>query len=476
MKLSQLLENLPYGSTDVEIVDITNDSRKVKEGVLFVCINGSTVDGHKFAKGAADKGACAILAEHNVGVDSQVLVSDSKKAYAKVCSAFFGNPKDKLKLIGVTGTNGKTSTTMLIKSMLEKFGHKVGLIGTIENLIGDKAIPTENTTPDAYELHKVLKMMVDEGCEYVVMEVSSHALDQDRVYGLEFEAGVFTNLTQDHLDYHLTIENYAEAKRKLFDMTKAAIVNSDDEWSKAMTDGIKCHLSTYAVNDQQAEYLAKGIRYNSDGVVFELLSSTKIARVRLKTPGKFSVYNGLAAASCLITLGFDFEKTAQYLSECYGIKGRAEVVEIDKDFTVIIDYAHTPDGIKNILSTMNEIKKGRLVTLFGCGGDRDSSKRPKMGKMAADLSDFCIVTSDNPRTEDPQAIVDDILVGMKDTKTPYKVIVNREEAIKYALQNAQKDDIIILAGKGHETYQIIGKQKNHFDEREVVQKAIAELS
>ncbi len=476
MKLSQLLDNLPYGATDVEVTDITNDSRNVKQGSLFVCINGATVDGHKFAKSAAYKGACAVIAEHNVGVDCQVVVPDTKKAYAKICSAFFGNPKDKLKLIGVTGTNGKTSTTMLIKSMLEKFGHKVGLIGTIENLIGDKAVPTENTTPDAYELHKVLKMMVDDGCDYAVMEVSSHALDQERVYGLQFVAGVFTNLTQDHLDYHGTIENYVAAKRKLFDMTAAAVVNTDDAFAKKMTDGIKCHLSTYAVNDQRAEYLAKAIKYNSDGVVFELLSSSKIARVRLKTPGKFSVYNGLAAASCLLTLGFDFEKTAQYLSECVGIKGRAEVVETGKDYTVIIDYAHTPDGIENILSTMNEVKKGRLVILFGCGGDRDSSKRPKMGKIAADLSDFCIVTSDNPRTEDPKAIIDDILVGMKDTKTPYKVIVNREEAIKFAVKNALKDDIIILAGKGHETYQIVGKEKNHFDEREVVSKVLAELS
>ncbi len=473
MKLSKLLGTLPYGVKDVEITDVTNDSRKVAPGTAFVCINGTVTDGHKYAESAACKGAAAVIAEHNVGVDCQVIVPDTKVAYANMCSALFGDPKNELKFIGVTGTNGKTTTTCLIKSVLEQLGRKVGLIGTIQNMIGDEVIPTENTTPDARDLHALLRRMADEGCEYVVMEVSSHALDQKRVWGLHFVAGVFTNLTQDHLDYHITMENYVHAKRKLFDVSDIAIVNSDDEWAKVMLEGVTCKTASFAVDDTSADFTSKAINYRPDGAVFELLSKSRIGRVKIATPGRFSVYNVLAAASTLIELGFDFEKVCEALSKAKGVKGRAEVVDTGRDFTVIIDYAHTPDGLENILSTMNKIKSGRLVTLFGCGGDRDRTKRPKMGRIAAALSDYCIVTSDNPRTEEPMDIIDDILIGMKNTKTPYTVIENRAQAIKFAVQNAQKDDIIVLAGKGHETYQIIGKTKNHFDEREIVLEALA---
>lgn len=476
MKLSQLLGELPYGVHDVEITDVTNDSRKVAPGMAFVCINGTNIDGHKYAVAAANKGAAAVIAEHNVGVCSQVIVPDTRYAYAKMCSALYGNPKDQLKLIGVTGTNGKTTTTFLIKNILEQFGKKVGLIGTIHNMICDTVIPTENTTPDAHELHRMFRQMVDAGCEYAVMEVSSHALEQERVAGLHFAAGVFTNLTQDHLDYHLTMENYVLAKKKLFSMTDVAVINSDDKYAKQMTDGISCAVSTYAVDDECAEYRALDLKYRADGVSFRLKNGTRDTEVSVRTPGRFSVYNALAAAGCLATLGFDLQDTLNYLSKSVGVKGRAEVVETGRDFTVIIDYAHTPDGLENVLNTFNEIKTDRLVVLFGCGGDRDATKRPKMGKIAAQLADYCIVTSDNPRTEDPAAIIDDILVGIKDTKTPYTVIENRREAIHYAVKNAQKGDIIVLAGKGHETYQIIMTTKNHFDEREIVQEALAELS
>lgn len=476
MKLSQLLGGLPYGVHDVEVTDVTNDSRKVTAGTAFVCIRGTHQDGHKYAAAAANKGAAAVIAEHNVGVDCQVIIPDTRRAYGTMCSALYGDPKEHLKLIGVTGTNGKTTTTFLIKSVLEHFGKKVGLIGTIQNMIGDTVIPTDNTTPDAHELHRVFREMVDQGCEYAVMEVSSHALEQERVAGLHFAAGVFTNLTQDHLDYHITMENYVAAKKKLFSMTDAAIVNSDDAWAARMTDGIACAVSTYAVHDASADYRATDLNYRPDGVSFQFCDGTHRAAVSLHTPGCFSVYNALAAASTLLTLGFDFDRTVEYLSQTSGVKGRAEVVRTDRDFTVIIDYAHTPDGLENILNAFNSIKTGRLVVLFGCGGDRDVTKRPKMGKIAADLADYCIVTSDNPRTEDPNRIIEDILAGMKDTKTPYTVIENRRDAIRFAVHNAQKGDIIILAGKGHETYQIVSTTKNHFDEREVVRDALAELA
>ena len=476
MKLSKLLGALPYGVRDVEVTDVTNDSRAVKPGMAFVCLNGGKTDGHRFATAAAEKGAVAVVAEHNVGVDCQVIVPDTHLAYAKMCSALFGDPKDALKLIGVTGTNGKTTTTYLLKSILERFGKKVGLIGTIHNRIGDRVIATENTTPDAHQLHALFREMADAGCEYVVMEVSSHALDQERVGGLHFTAAIFTNLTQDHLDYHGTMENYLAAKKKLFLRTDLAIVNRDDAAAPAILDGLTCATSTYGIESAAAEYQAKGIRYQPDGVIFELLSGAQIARVTLPTPGRFSVYNGLAAASCLLALGFDYQQTADALSHASGVPGRAEVVPTGRDFTVLLDYAHTPDGLENILRTVNEIKKGRLVILFGCGGDRDATKRPIMGRIAAELADFCIVTSDNPRTEEPESIVRAVVAGMEGSSTPRKVIVDRREAIRFALEHAQPDDVIVLAGKGHEDYQIIGTTKHPFDERVIVREILETIS
>lgn len=473
MKLSQLLGGLPYGNRDVEITAITNDSRRVEKGTLFFCIRGTNVDGHKFAESAAHAGAAAVVVDHNVGIDCQVVVSDTRIAYAKACSEFFGNPKDRLKIIGITGTNGKTTTAFLIKSMLESMGKKTGLIGTVHNMAGDKIIPSENTTPDAYELHRLFDLMVKEGCEYAVMEVSSHALDQKRVDGLRFAAGVFTNLTQDHLDYHLTMDNYIEAKRKLFDMCDVALLNGDDAYFEKMKSGIKCPVITFGVK-AKTDYAASDISFYPSGTRFTLSNGQIKGEITTRTPGKFSVYNAMSSACALIAVGFDFDSVCKALSIADGVKGRAEVVPTDRDFTVLIDYAHTPDGVENILSTVNEIKQGRLVTLFGCGGDRDRTKRPIMGEIAACLSDFVIVTSDNPRTEQPASIIDDILVGVQKGTTPYVVIENRAEAIRYAIANAQKDDVIVLAGKGHETYQIIGKTKNHFDEREIVIEALKE--
>ncbi len=474
MKLSKLLGELPYGNKDVEITSITNDSRKVKEGTLFFCIRGFNVDGHKFAAAAAQAGAAAVVSDHNVGVDCQVIVNDTRTAYAKACSEFFGNPKDKLKLIGITGTNGKTTTAFLIKSMLEKMGKKTGIIGTVHNMAGDNIIPSDNTTPDAYELHRLFDLMVKEGCEYAVMEVSSHALDQKRVEGLRFSAGVFTNLTQDHLDYHVTMENYVAAKRKLFNICEVAVINGDDKYAADMQKGVSCPVITFGVSDS-ANYFATDVEYHPRGTQFKLNGVAASAEVVTQTPGRFSVYNAMGSACALVALGFDFKDVCASLSEAKGVIGRAEVVPTGRDFTVLIDYAHTPDGVENILSTVNEIKRGRLVTLFGCGGDRDKTKRPIMGRIASELSDFVIVTSDNPRTESPSAIINDIMVGVNEGKTPYVVIENRAEAIAYAIKNAKKDDVIVLAGKGHETYQIIGKEKKDFDERVIVAQALEEM-
>lgn len=475
MLLKDLLPSVKGNIGNTEIVDITCDSRKVKKGFAFVCINGFTSDGHKFAASAVEAGAAVVIAEKPTGVSCEVIVDDTHKAYAVMAANYFGNPSKSFKLIGVTGTNGKTSITYMLKAIIEFKGYKTGVIGTIQNLVGDKVIESVNTTPDAYGLNSLFAQMRDAGCEYVIMEASSHALDQKRIYDLEFEVAAFTNLTQDHLDYHKTMENYLEAKKKLFDMCKTAVINLDDKYGKQLTQSLSCGCVTYAVNDRNSTYTANGVNMKPDGIEYELVGDYTIKRIKLKTGGKFSVYNSLCAAVCAKNLGFALDDIANALEQLDGVKGRAEVVPTGKEYTIIIDYAHTPDGLENILSTFKEIKRGRLVCLFGCGGDRDATKRPIMGAIAAKMSDFVIVTSDNPRSEDPELIIKDILVGMKDSKTPYIVIENRKEAIKYAVENALQDDIIVLAGKGHETYQILAEGKVHLDEREVIAEALGEL-
>ena len=473
MLLKDLLPNIPSEMNGIEVKDITCDSRKVKEGYAFVCIDGFTLDGHKYAVDAVKSGACVVIAERPTGVENEVIVPDTHKAFAVMSANYFNNPSESFKLIGVTGTNGKTSVTYMLKKIIESKGYKTGVIGTIQNMIGDESVESVNTTPDAYGLNKLFAKMRDAGCQYVIMEASSHALDQKRIFNLNFEVAAFTNLTQDHLDYHKTMENYLQAKMKLFGMCKTAVVNTDDEYSARILDQLDCESVTYGVLDRSATYSANGINMKPDGIEYEMVGDYTIKRMRLKTGGKFSVYNSLCAAVCARQLGFTTDEIAAALEELEGVKGRAEVVPTGKDYTVIIDYAHTPDGLKNILSTFSELKRGRLVCLFGCGGDRDATKRSIMGSIAAKISDFVIVTSDNPRTEDPVKIIDDILEGMKGSKTPYIVIENRVDAIKYAIENARKDDIIVLAGKGHETYQILSTGKIHLDEREVIAEALA---
>lgn len=477
MKLHELLQNTGMTAeamdTDREITAITCDSRRVEPGCLFVCIDGTAVDGHRFAAAAEADGAAAVVVQRDMGLRTQLLTDNSRRAWAEICANWFGRPSERLHLIGVTGTNGKTTTTTLIKSMLEHAGHKVGLIGTIQNMVGDRVLPARHTTPDSYDLQSMLALMVVEGCDYCVMEISSHALDQQRVAGCFCDIGIFTNLTQDHLDYHKTMENYLAAKKRLFSMCRTGIVNLDDAAAPEMMREVPCELVTYSATSDRADYVARNIRHRADGVDFELVGIGQIGRVRMRIPGQFSVYNGLAAATACLTAGMDFQTVVEALSAAEGVKGRAEVVPTGRDFTVVIDYAHTPDGIENICRTLKECCKGRLVTLFGCGGDRDKTKRPKMGAIAAALSDYLVITSDNPRSEAPEAIIRDILTGLEGTKTPYTVIENRVEAIRWAIAHAQPGDTLLLAGKGHETYQILADGVIHLDEREVVAEALA---
>lgn len=478
MKLSEILKgiNVLNKFDDVEVADVTQDSRLVEKGSLFVCVKGAAFDGHSVAQQMLDNGAVAVVVERDLGVDKQIIVENSRAVFSPICANFFGNPADKLKLIGLTGTNGKTTTTFLIKQILENVGKKVGLIGTVQNMVCGEIYPAKYTTPDPYELQKLFSLMVKAGCEYCVMEVSSQALAQGRVNGLHFALAAFTNLTQDHLDYHKTWENYFNSKRMLFENCDIAVTNADDEYGLKIVEGLNYDkLVTYAVNTNNATYTAKNVKFKSNGVEYEILGDS-IGRCSCPIPGRFSVYNSLCASTCALALGIEFDSVLGAISKSQGVKGRIEVVPTKRDFTVIIDYAHSPDGLENIITSLKEIAKGRVVTVFGCGGDRDKTKRPKMGKIAAELSDFCVVTSDNPRSENPTQIINDILVGMKGISTPYEVVEQRRDAIEYAIKNAKTDDIILLAGKGHETYQILPTGTIHFDEREVVAEVLDSLN
>lgn len=476
MKLSDLLKGIDYEGTfnNVEISYITDDDRKVKNGAAFVCIKGSRFDGHKKALDAVSNGAVAIIAEEKTGALNEVIVKNSRSAYALMCENFYGNPSEKIKIIGITGTNGKTSTTFILKDILNKLGKKCGLIGTVENFDGREHRPSNLTTPDPSELSRLFSEMIKNGCEYCVMEVSSQALDQRRLEGVKFELAVFTNLTEDHLDYHKNFENYLQAKRILFTQAKNALVNADDVYSDKLIDGLEfLNLKKYAVDNNNADFVAKNIVYEPAKVRYEMIYNNDLGRCSFAAPGKFSVYNSLAAASAAIMTGISFDRVQQALKYAHGVKGRAEVVKTGTDYTVLIDYAHTPDGLDNILKAVKQNAEGRIITVFGCGGDRDKTKRPLMGEAVGNIADIALITSDNPRTEDPDKIVEDIIPGVARTKAEYKVIVNRTEAIRYALKIAKKNDIVILAGKGHEDYQIIGTEKIHYDEREIIRDILS---
>jgi UDP-N-acetylmuramoyl-L-alanyl-D-glutamate--2,6-diaminopimelate ligase len=477
MKLAQLLYGIEYKGVlpDIEVNGITADSREAGPGMAFACLKGEKTDGHDFAVAAAAAGCAAVIAQH--GTDAgvpHVIVGDSHEAYALACANFFGNPASQMKFIGVTGTCGKTTTTMIIKHIFEYCGHKTGLIGTISNISGDREIPTHYTTPEPFELQRILRQMADDGCEYCVMEVSSLALVQKRVAGLKFIASVFTNLTQDHLDYHKTMENYLKAKQMIFEVSGIGIINADDPCAAKIISEAPCRTVTYGVKNTSSDFAAGEIDYKPEGISYTL-SGFASGKIRACLPGEFSVYNTLAAAACAVSVGINAADAVNALATFGGVKGRIEVVPTGRDFSIIIDFAHTPDSLEKILRTVKGFAKGRVVALFGCGGDRDKSKRPKMGKIAAANADFLVITSDNPRSEDADAIIKDILAGLDGMKTPYVVVTNRREAIKYAITHARRGDVIVLAGKGHEDYQILPTGRIHFDEHEIVAEMLKDL-
>lgn len=475
MLLSALLNGIAYETKlplSEEVENLTVDSRRAAPATLFCCIRGLTRDGHDFAAQAAQAGAVVVV-DHDMQLERQIIVENTRNAFADICENYFGNPLKKLKLIGITGTNGKTSITYMLKHILEKCGHKTGLIGTIQNMIGDKVLETHYTTPDTFELHQLFAGMVEEGCELCVMEVSSFGLEQGRVAGLHFDTACFTNFTQDHLDTHGTMENYFAAKCKLFEVCDKAVVNIDDEWGLKLP--LKEDMPLISVSaSREATIMAEEAQCRANGVSFRMRVPERNADLQVQAgiPGRFTVHNLLCAAGCALSVGVEPQAIAEALYTVKGVKGRAEVFPGTDDFTVIIDYAHSPDGVENILSSMREVCSGRLVVLFGCGGDRDPIKRPLMGEAASRLADFVIVTSDNPRSENPMSIIEQIVPGVQKYNTPYVVIENRREAIEYAVKNAQKDDVIVLAGKGHETYQILNSGTIHFDEREVLAEII----
>ncbi len=477
MKLRSILEGITLLQPikqDIDITGIAYDSRCVKPGNLFICIKGYQTDGHLFIDSAIKNGAAAILMQDETkGLPVPCFkTEDTRKAMALAAENFYGHPEQKMKIVAVTGTNGKTTVTTLIKSVLEYSGKKVGLIGTNANMIGSTVLPADRTTPESLDLIALFARMAEEGVDHVVMEVSSHSLFLHRVFGIHFTTATFTNLTQDHLDFHKTMENYYLAKRMLFDMCETAIINIDDAYGERLTKEIHCPMATYAI-DQAATFRAEDHRISPRGVIFDLNTEKELLSVRLGIPGKFSVYNCLAAFATCASLGIEPKTIADALLVAKGVPGRAETIYTGTDYTVLIDYAHTPDGLENIIKTVKGFAQGRVVTLFGCGGDRDPVKRSIMGKIAGTLSDFCIITSDNPRTENPISIIRQIEEGMKRTACAYTVIENRREAIFYAMEEALPGDCIILAGKGHETYQIIGTEKRHFDEREVIRDVLA---
>ena len=474
MKLSELLKevNVLSAFEDTDITDITDNSSKITKGCVFVCIKGNKFDGHSAAAKAIEDGAAAVIVERDLGLKQQVITDNTRKAYSLMCSAFFNNPSREFKLIGITGTNGKSTTAILIKSVLEKLGIKAGLIGTVKNMIGDTELPAELTTPELFQLQELFRQMADENCEYCVMEVSSQALAQERVAGCNFVTGVFTNLTQDHLDYHHTFEAYRDAKKKLFSMSELAIVNMDDSYHKDMIEGIKSRAVSFSIENDAADYTAKNIQYRQSFVEYELVTKGDIGRVHIGIPGKFSVYNSMAAAVTLIEMGFSLKDVLDALEKAEGVKGRVEIVPTNTDYTVIIDYAHTPDGLINVITALRQIAEGRIITLFGCGGDRDRTKRPIMGDVVSQLSDVAVVTSDNPRTEDPEKIIEDILAGITNSKAKVIVEPDRRKATELALNEARAGDIVLLAGKGQETYQILKDKTIHYDEREVVKELL----
>lgn len=477
MEISKLLNNIGYISIngiDRNIDSLAYNTSHVKPGSLFFCIEGIKTDGHIFANEAVENGACAVVVSKDVKINGDatvIRVDDTREAMALISSNFYGNPASSINVIGITGTNGKTTSTFLVKSILDGYGRKTALLGTIYNIIGDKKEEAKRTTPESMDLQELFYNMKNNGIQDCVMEVSSHSLELKRVYGTRFKAGIFTNLTQDHLDFHITMENYFNAKMKLFETCDFPVINIDDEYGRKAVKRLKVKALTFGI-EKDAELRAENIKISGEATAFILRYKGETLPISLHLPGKFNVYNALGAAGACLAVGVPLDVIKKGLESLEYVPGRSEKIQSPKGFTIVIDYAHTPDGIENILKTAREYTKGRLITLFGCGGDRDKTKRSIMGRAAGELSDFCIVTSDNPRNEDPIAIINDILPGIDKTGCPYVIIEDRKNAIKYAIENGRKGDVIVIAGKGHETYQILKDKTIHFDEREIVSELL----
>jgi len=486
VELNILLESLPLHTISSDqnpiVTSIENDHRKVAEGSLFICIKGYTFDGHLVAKEAAEKGAVAIVAERPVEVENVpvILVPDTKRAMAVLADAYYGSPTKEMRLVGVTGTNGKTTTSHLVEEIFKHAGEKTGLIGTMYMKIGDKVLETKNTTPDSLTLQKTFRAMKNEDVSTAVMEVSSHALVQGRVHGCDYDIAIFTNLTQDHLDFHHTMEEYRQAKGLLFSQLgntfnksrpKFAVLNKDDDAAVLYEKETAAHVITYGI-EKEALFRAENISLTAEGTIFELSYPQGRTIVRSKLAGKFNVYNILAAIASAYAANIDMETILAAIQQIQGVAGRFELIPNDKEISVIVDYAHTPDSLENVLKTVKPLTKGRVFVVVGCGGDRDRTKRPVMAQTACRYATNPIFTSDNPRSEDPLAILEDMKAGVPDQE--FALIPDRREAIFKAIHEAQAGDIVVIAGKGHETYQIVGNQVLEFDDREVAREALSE--
>ncbi|MCU1290900.1 MAG: murE [Acidobacteria bacterium] len=475
-----------YGDETIEVSDVTHDSRQATRGTLFTAIRGLTMDGHRFIDDVIRRGAAGIISELDPPANfhgSWLKVKNSREALAKAASVIYGNPSRDLKLVGITGTNGKTTTTYLCFALAEANREKAAMLTTVEYRIGEKSEPAVRTTPEASDTNRFLRRALNENCEMAVMETSSQAIDLHRCDGLRFQVAIFTNLTRDHLDYHHTMENYYDAKKRLFDgrlgeKPFSSVINIDDEWGARLAGELKAGGQRVVAFSQNspADLTAEQIEVSLiKGTSFVLRTPFGERKITSPLVGKPHVYNMLAATSAALELGYDLDLICEGLKTCVGAPGRFERVEHDENFAVVVDYAHSDDALLNTLKTARDLTDGKIITVFGCGGDRDKTKRAPMGEAAGRLSDYAIITSDNPRTEDPLEIIKEIEAGLKPTNCPYQSITDRREAIHAAIRKAKPKDVVIIAGKGHENYQIVGNDKFHFDDREAALEALEKL-
>lgn len=481
MKLFDILKDVEYKliqGEDKEIRTIETDSRKASDNSLFICISGFHVDGHKFIQNAYDKGAVAFVIEKDleeyIPNATYIKVQNSREAWSFMAQSFYKNPSEKFRLIGITGTNGKTSSTYFLEAILKEYGRKTGIIGTIGVTAMGEPVDIKfdtSTTPDPMELQHIFSHMAEKGIDDVIMEVTSHALELHKVAGIHFDIGEFTNLTQDHLDLHGSMEAYKEAKGKLFKACDISIINSDDAYSLYMQECTAGKIITYGI-EKPADIKAYNVKYYNNGIKFDVSINGDAVEFSIPIPGRFTVYNALGVIACSIAMDIPIDIIKRALENLHGVPGRIQSVPNDKGIGVYVDYSHTPDSLENIICAVREFTKGKVITIFGCGGDRDRTKRPIMGEISGKLSDFSIITSDNPRTEIPSQILDDIEPGVKKAEGNYIKIVDRKEAIFYGIKMAEKGDSVIIAGKGHENYQIFADKTIHFDDWEIANEAL----